>query len=127
MGILEYLSQTNNNTDFISEELKFKFIDDLSFIEILNLISQGLCSFNLKSHVATDINSQHNQYLPPEIFKSKSHLDQISTWTKKSQMQLNIEKSKYMLFNFTQIYKFNTRLFLDNVLDLGFATKNTFV
>merc|ERR1711942_587138 len=64
MGILEYLSQTNNNTDFISEELKFKFIDDLSFIEILNLISQGLCSFNLKSHVASDINSQHNQYLP---------------------------------------------------------------
>ena len=31
MGILEYLSQTNNNTDFISDELKFKFIDDLSF------------------------------------------------------------------------------------------------
>ena len=36
MGILEYLSQTHNNTDdFISEELKFKFIDDLTFIEIL--------------------------------------------------------------------------------------------
>ena len=75
MGILEYLSQRNNNTGFISEDLKFKFIDDLSFTEILNLITQGLCSFNVKSHLASDINSQHNQYPPPENFKSQSHLD----------------------------------------------------
>ena len=46
MGILEYLSQTNNNTDFLADEDKFKFIDDLSFLEIINLI--GLSSFNLK-------------------------------------------------------------------------------
>jgi len=82
MGILEYLSQTNNITDFISEELKFTFIDDLSFLEILNLISQGLCSFNMKFHVASNVNSEHNQYLPPEFLKSQSNLDKISTWTK---------------------------------------------
>ena len=116
MGILEYLSQTNNNTDFISEELKFKFIDDLSFIEILNLISQGLCSFNLKSHVASDINSQHNQYLPTENLKCQSQLNQISKWTKEHQMKLNVEKSKYMIFNFTEKYQFNTRLYLENEL-----------
>ena len=28
MGILEYLSQTNKNTDFIEPDDKFKFIDD---------------------------------------------------------------------------------------------------
>ena len=33
--ILEYLSQANNITDLINEDLKFKFIDDLSFLEIL--------------------------------------------------------------------------------------------
>ena len=97
MGILEYLSQTNNNTDFISEELKFKFIDDLSFIEILNLISQGLCSFNLKSHVASDINSQHNQYLPTENLKCQSQLNQISKWTKEHQMKLNVEQERVAL------------------------------
>ena len=32
MGILEYLSQTNGNTDFLNCEDKFKFIDDLSVI-----------------------------------------------------------------------------------------------
>ena len=44
LGILEYLSQTNNNTNFINEDLKFMFIYDLSFIEILILKSQGHCS-----------------------------------------------------------------------------------
>ena len=27
-GILEYLSQTNNNFDFIDEDLRFKYFDD---------------------------------------------------------------------------------------------------
>ena len=70
MGILEYLSQTNHNTDFLSEDLKFKFIDDLSFLEILNLISQGLCSFNFKSQIPSDI-SEHNQFYPMKILKPK--------------------------------------------------------
>ena len=97
IGILEYLSQTNNNTDFISEELKFKFIDNLSFLEILNLISQGLCSFNVKSHVASNVNSEHNQYLPPEFLKSQSNLDKISSWTDEHHMKLNTDKSKYTI------------------------------
>ena len=66
--VLEYLSQTKNSKDFTSDELKFKFIDDLSFLEILNLLSQGLCSFNMKFHVLSNIGSEHNQYLPPENF-----------------------------------------------------------
>ena len=40
MGILEYLSQTNHNTDFIDPDDKFKFFDDLSILEIIKLMSQ---------------------------------------------------------------------------------------
>ena len=36
-GILEYLSQTNNNLDFIDEELRFKYFDDASVLELVNL------------------------------------------------------------------------------------------
>ena len=50
--ILEYLSQSNNNTDFISPEKKFEFIDGLSILEIVNLLSTGLSSYNFKLHVA---------------------------------------------------------------------------
>ena len=37
-GILEYLSQSNRNTDFVPNEKKFKFIDDLSILEMVNLL-----------------------------------------------------------------------------------------
>ena len=110
MGILEYLSQTNNNTDFIDPDDKFKFIDDLSILEIINLISQGLSSFNFKSNVASDINIEHNKFLSQSNFETQSHLDRISEWTRDNLMKLNSEKSKFMLVNFTKDYQFNTRL-----------------
>ena len=117
MGILEYLSQTNDNTDFIPEEDRFKFIDDLSVLEMINLISIGLSSYNCKLHVPSDINVEHNQYLPPQNFNSQETLQKISDWTDDHLMKLNPTKSKYMVVNFTDNYQFNTRLSLDaNVL-----------
>ena len=92
LGILEYLSQTNNNTDFLSEEEKFKFIDDLSFLEWINLIIQGLTSYNFKAHVASDI-GVHNQFLPSQNISSQGSLDKISKWTEDQQMKLNSKKS----------------------------------
>ena len=114
MGILEYLLQTNNNTDFIDPDDKFKFIDDLSILEIINLISQGLSSFNFKSHVALDSNIEHNQVLPESNFQSQAHLDKIADWTSTHLMKLNSEKSKFMVVNYTDNYQFNTRLRIDN-------------
>ena len=70
MGILEYLSQTNKNTEFIDPDDKFKFIDDLSTLEIINLISLGLSSFSFKTHVASYINIKHNQFLSQSNLKS---------------------------------------------------------
>ena len=39
LGIEEYLSQSNDNVDFLNHDEKYKFIDDLSILEIINLIS----------------------------------------------------------------------------------------
>ena len=116
MGILEYLAQTNHNTDFLSDDDKFKFIDDLSILEIINLISLGLSSYNFRSHVASDINVEHNQFLPQANFHSQSYLAKVSDWTDTNLMKLNTEKSKYMVINFTENYQFNTRLSLANTL-----------
>ena len=117
LGILEYLSQTNNNTDFVDVEDRFKFIDDLSVLDSINLISQGLSSYNFKQHVASDVNADHNQFLPSENFPSQKYLNNISDWTERNLMQLNADKSKYMVINFTDNYQFSSRLTLDgNVL-----------
>ena len=115
LGILEYLAQTNKNTDFLSEKDKFKFIDDLSFLEMINLISQGISSFNFKAHVASDIGS-HNQFLPAENVNTQGYLNKISDWTDANLMKLNTDKSKYMLVNFTDNFQFSTRLALKDDL-----------
>ena len=48
MGILEYKSQSNNNTNNLNEKQKFKYIDDLSILELINLVMAGISSYNVK-------------------------------------------------------------------------------
>ena len=39
LGIWEFLSQTNNNADCVPVEDRFKFVDDLTALEVLNLVN----------------------------------------------------------------------------------------
>jgi hypothetical protein len=115
LGIVEYLTQRNDNCNNLSEEGKFKFIDDLSVLELVNLISVGIASYNFKAHVASDI-SIDNYYLPVENIMSQKYVDSIEQWTEQKQMKLNPDKSKYMVINFTKNYQVNTRLHMENNL-----------
>ena len=80
-GIWEYLSQSNDNADCISESDRFKFVDDLTFIEIIYLINVGLATYNVKQHVPSDL-PDHNQIIPAQHLKSQQHLDVINGCTK---------------------------------------------
>ena len=101
LGIEEYLSQSNDNTNFLDEEEKFKYIDDLSMLELVNLISIGIANHNFKVSVASDIGIG-NKYLPPENIQSQTYIQNIEAWTHEKQMKLNVSKSKYMIFNFSK-------------------------
>ena len=37
-GILEYLAQSNDNSNMVKPEDRFKFVDDLTALEIINLL-----------------------------------------------------------------------------------------
>jgi hypothetical protein len=99
IGLIEYDGQSKDNTDFLSQEDKFKFVDDLSTLEILNLIMVGLASNNFKEHVASDIGI-NQLFLPKENVKSQSNMDNICDWTEQRYMQLNDKKIKGMIINF---------------------------
>lgn len=45
LGLLEYLAQSNNSADKVN--VRFKFIDDHSVLEIFNLLTVGITSFNI--------------------------------------------------------------------------------
>ena len=62
LGNWEFLSQTNNNADIVPENDRYKYIDDLSILEIINLLNIGLSSYNHKNHVPSDV-ADHGQYI----------------------------------------------------------------
>ena len=90
-------------------------MDDLSALELINLIMVGLSSYNFKNHVASDIGVDQ-LYLPCENIQSQTNMDSINEWTQQKQMKLNEKKSKLMIFNFSRNYQFSTRVHLNNSL-----------
>ena len=122
LGILEYLAQSNNSADCVNVEERFKFVDDLTVLKIVNLITIGLSSFNLKSQVPSDI-PVHGQFIPPESLKSQQWLNEINDWTRNQKMKINENKTKTMI-NFTRNYQFTTRLSLnENDVEVIDSTK----
>ena len=73
IGILEYLSQSNDSADFFNPQDSYKFVDDLTMLEIVNLLTIGISSFNFKLEVPNDI-SYHNQYIEKQIYKLSNTL-----------------------------------------------------
>ena len=111
VGGIEYMVNSNDNADFVEDEDKFKYVDDLSILEFVCLAGL-LCEYNFKLHVASDVGID-SYFLPPQNIQMQDHLDSISSWTRKNLMVLNERKSKYIIFNRAQA-DFNTRLTLNN-------------
>ena len=63
------MSQSNDNADCIDEEKRFKFVDDLSFLEIIYLLSVGLSSYNVRLHVPSDVPT-HKQVVSADNLES---------------------------------------------------------
>ena len=91
-GLLEYKSQTNNNCDFVPPSKRYKWVDDLSILEMVNLISAGISSYNFNLHVASDI-GVNQSYLPSENICTQSYMDRIGQWTNDNQMKVNGKKT----------------------------------
>ena len=96
-GQTEYLVQSNDNADCIEPGDRFKYIDDLSVLQLLCL-SGLLVEYDFRSHVASDIGIGQ-QFLPPDRFKTQDNLNEISKWTDDNLMKLNAKKCEYMIFS----------------------------
>ena len=112
LGFIEYLSQSNDSADNVPVDDRYKFVDDLTALEIVNLLCVGITSFNLRDQEPNDI-PIHNNFIPSEKLKSQEYLNEINSWTMKQKMLINQKKTKTMIFNFTDNYQFTTRLSLN--------------
>ena len=91
-GILEYLSQSNSNSNCVPIEDRFKFIDDLTTLEIINLLLVGISSYNLKAHIPSNIGIDQF-YVSAKNLKTQEYLNQINKWTKNQMMEINAKKT----------------------------------
>ena len=99
-GVWEYLAQSNENANCVDPDYRYKFVDELTILEKVNILVTGLTSFNIKASIPSDIPT-HNQYIPKENLSSNNHLKYIERWTDNKKMILNQKKTKQMIFNYT--------------------------
>ena len=87
VGGLEYLVQSNDNADIVPPEDRFKYIDDLSVLQLV-LLSGLLVEYNFYQHVASDVGIDE-EYLPADNYSTQQSLNYISNWTRENLMKLN--------------------------------------
>ena len=97
VGLIEYFVQSNDNTDCVDLDLRFKYVDDLSILELV-MLSGWLAEYNFKHHVANDIGIDE-YYVSAENLKTQKNLNSIAEWTRLNLMALSEEKSNYMVFS----------------------------
>ena len=87
-------------------------MDDLTALEIINLLNIGLSSYNFKSHVASDIPSEA-LYVDSSNLKTQDYLHEMDRWSKDHQMIISKKKTKAIMFNYTHNYQIGTRITLE--------------
>ena len=93
----------------VPEEDKFKFIDDNTITDVVDVKKIGMASYNVKQHVPSDVPS-HNQIIPNNNLKSQEYMTSICKWSDKMKMKLNPKKCTNMIFNFSQNHQFSTNI-----------------
>ena len=114
-GILEFLTQSNENANCVRQEDRFKFVDDLTNLEKIALLTIGIASHNIKQQIPNDIHTS-NLFIPSKNLKSQEYLNTIQNWTVKQKMVINEEKTKSMIFNFNKTKQFSIRLKVNNTI-----------
>ena len=121
LGQIEYLVQSNDNADIVPPDERFKYIDDLSVLQLICL-SGLLTDYDFHQHVASDVGIDQT-FLPASNYGMQDNLDYISNWTSENLMLLNEAKCNYMIFSRSK-EDFATRLSVNNVkLDRVNASK----
>ena len=108
-----FIAASNDNADFVTQEDRYKYSDDLSILEII-MLGDILEEYNFRGHLASDI-GVGQLFLPKRKLVTQENLDKIALWTVQNKMKLKESKTDYTVFTRTQ-HRFATRLKLNGKL-----------
>ena len=121
LGQLLYIGGSDDAAGEISDEDKFKYIDDLEVVELVSLAG-ALQEYDFSQHIASDVGIQQ-KYLPPSRYTMQTTLHNLVQWTENNKMKINEQKSSFMIFSRSKT-DFKTRLSMNqNELDQVKTTK----
>ena len=96
---------------------------NITLLEVINLLTIGLSSYNIRAHVPSDI-PVHNGFVDAKNILTHKNIHEIQSWTENKKMKLNQKKSCAIIFNFTHNYQFTSRLTIEGKpLDIVDHTK----
>ena len=113
LGVWSFLSHTNDNPENTEDDKIYKFVDDKTLLEVINLFNIGLASHNIRARVPSNI-PVSNIVIPSENLRTQKHMNDIQRWTDSKQMLLNVKKTKNIIFNFSKNLQFSTDIQLGN-------------
>ena len=87
LGIWSFLSQTNDNPEDTEDNKIYKFVDDKSVLEVINLLSIGIASHNIRAKIPSNI-PVSNLFIPNENLKTQKFMKDIEVWTDEKKMKL---------------------------------------
>ena len=76
LGIWSYLSQTNDNPEGADQKDIFKFVDDKTTLEVINLLNIGIASHNFRQNIPSNIPIS-NLKIPAENLKTQTYMNKI--------------------------------------------------
>ena len=111
LGQILYISSSNDCSinDVTSD--RYKYIDDISILEIISLAGI-LKEYNFLEHIPSDI-ATDQLFLHPSNLKTQDRLENITAWTDENKSKLNETKSYYIIFSRCK-EQFSTRLTMNN-------------
>ena len=104
LGIWEFLSQTNNSADCVPMEDCFKFVDDLTVLEIINLLNMTIEPYDIINHIPSDI-STNNQFIQADQLKTQTYIEDLDKWSE-NQTSTQSLKAGAICFAFLCFYVF---------------------
>ena len=105
-----FITASDDNAEFVSQEDRYKFSDDLNILEVV-MLGNILTEYDFSSHVAADI-GLGVRFIPAQELETQENLLRIADWTDLNHMKLKESKTDYIIFTRAR-EEFATRLILN--------------
>ena len=92
----------------------WKYVDDLTIAEALNLKNQLEIDPNKVWEEPVNFHSRTKQILPPNQSEVQDQLNRLHEYAIDNEMKINIKKSKIMLFNAAKTRDFSPEMIIEN-------------